>query len=354
MSVDVIQNLRKYEQTLIQRGNPWKEWTAEVYKACDIFAKIIGAKSDEICPHYSASSALISLVSSFKPNGRKKIVTTDLDYPSMGVVLTGLKAHGFEVEIIKHRDGVIYPDDYRRVVDSKTLLVAIFHVSALNGFKQQVEEIVETCRNKGAYLLLDVYQSVGVVPVDVRQMDVDFVVAGATKFLLGLPGSGFLYVKRELVDELRPTAVSWFSQKDPFLFGPEKMNYRDDAKRFEMGTWSVPSMYAAVAGLNIISKIGINRIYDQVEKLKKHFINEANKQGLRFFSPIDEPLGPTLSVWVGNNSHTVELMMRQRKIITSARGPGLRFAHHFFNNRADVEKGVEQLGKVLKRFKSRY
>lgn len=348
MSVDVIHALKKYQQSLLKQGNPWEEWAAEVYKACELFSKIIGAKPEEICPHYSASSALISLLSSFRPNGRKKIVTTDLDYPTIGVTLNGLKEYGFEVEIIKNQEGVIDVNEYRKAVDSDTLLVATFHVSALNGFRQNVKEISEICRGEGAYFLIDVYQSIGVEPVDVRKMDVDFLVAGATKFLLGLPGAGFLYVKQEVVDSLRPSAVSWFSQKDPFRFGPEKMDYRKDAKRFEMGTWSVPSMYAAAAGINIIAEIGVNKIYQHVEKIKKHFINLIYDQGFEFFSPIDESVGPTLSVLIGSKSHEVELLMRRRKVITSARGPGLRFAHHFFNSRQDVQKAVGQLSKVLK------
>jgi selenocysteine lyase/cysteine desulfurase len=348
LSLDVIKAMGRYQESIIKRGNPWEEWMEEVYRASDLFAEIIGAKHGEVCPHYSASSALISLLSAFRPEERRKIVTTDLDYPTLGVALQGARLNGFEVVTLKSMDGVIELDQYEKAVDEKTLMLATFQVSALNGLRQDIRALSEICRSKGAHLLIDAYQGVGAVPIDVEKDGVDFLVAGTTKFLLGIPGAGFLYVRDELAETLEPSAVSWFSQRDPFLFGRERMDYRPGAKRFEMGTWSVVSMYAAAAGMSIIKQLGVGRIWEHVNRMRDRFRDEALARGFELYSPLESPLGPTISLHLGGRSHDIEIWMRRRRVITSARGPGLRFAHHIFNTKTDVERALETLGKALK------
>ncbi len=351
LSLDVVKAIRRYQESIIKWGNPWDEWMEEVYRASALFAEIIGARDGEVCPHYSASSGLISLLSSFKPVGRRKIVTTDLDYPTLGVTLQGARLNGFEVVTVRSTGGIVELDQYEKAVDENTLMLATFQVSALNGFRQDVEALSEICHRRGALLLIDAYQGVGVVPIDVEREGVDFLVAGTTKFLLGIPGAGFLYVRDGLADSLEPSAVSWFSQRDPFLFGPEKMDYRPGARRFEMGTWSVVSMYAAAAGMSIIREIGVEKIWNHVNRMRDFFRDEALSRGFEPYSPVEKPLGPTFSIHVGGRSHEIEKWMRRRRVITSARGPGLRFAHHFFNTRADAEKALDTLEKVLKHAK---
>ncbi|MEM1945180.1 MAG: aminotransferase class V-fold PLP-dependent enzyme [Nitrososphaerota archaeon] len=348
LSIDVMKAIDRYEMTIIRDGNPWEEWMEEVYRASAIFAEIIGATPEEVCPHYSASSALISLFSAFKPGGRDKIVTTDLDYPTLGVTLQGMRSRGFRVVTLRSRDGYIDLDEYERAVDDHTLMVATFQVSALNGFRQDLRALAQLCHARGSYLLADAYQGLGAVPLDVSRDGVDFLVAGTTKFLLGIPGAGFLYVRRDHIDALEPSAVSWFSQRDPFLFGREEMDYRVDAKRFEMGTWGVVSMYAAAAGMSIIRGLGVQKIWEHISKTRDYFRDEALSAGFEPYSNLEKPLGPTISIHVGGRAHDVELSMRRKRVITSARGHGLRFAHHFFNTKSDVDTALETLSRVLR------
>lgn len=349
MSVDVLEAVKSYLSSIVEEGNPWDEWMKTVYEAAACFGEIVQANEEEICPHYSASSALISLISSFTPGRRNKVVTTELDYPSIGVPLAALKKRGFDVEIIRAEQGLVDVEKFRKKVDEKTLLVATFHVSALNGYMQDVKALSEICEAKGAYFLLDAYQSIGAVPIDVKKMGVDFLVAGTTKFLLGIPGAGFLYARKDIFDDLEPTAVSWFSQRDPFLFGPEDLDYRDDAKRFEMGTWSVVSMYAARAGMRLIMRVGVDSIWRRIMKTRNYFVEEVEDAGFQMFSPDLEKIGPTVSLFFGQDSSTVERRLRSKRVIVSARGPGVRFAHHFFNNREQVDRVVEILRKHFRR-----
>ncbi len=350
LSKDVINALREYERSILQLGNPWEIWMERIYGAAALFGALVNAKPEEICPHASATTALIALLSSLpKKNGRRKIITTDLDYPTVGVSVLAAEKWGFKVEVLKNVEGEIPLELYEKKVDDETLLVATFHVSALNGFRQDLKEISRICHDKGCYFMVDAYQSLGAVPLDVKHIEADFLISGATKFLLGIPGAAFLYVRNELIQELEPAAAGWLSQQNPVLFGREQLDYRNDAKRFEHGTWSVASMYAAYAGMKIIKEIGVNAIWERIQKTRNYFISEASSYGFEFLSRLDLPLGPTISLYFGEKSHEVEIALRKRKVITAARGSGVRFAHHFFNTKKDVDRALETLEIIKKR-----
>ena len=349
MSKDVIHALREYERSITRFGNPWDMWMERIYDAVSLFGDLINAKPTEVCPHASATTALIALLSSLPSNNnRRKIITTDLDYPTVGVSVLAAEKWGFKVEVLKNTEGEIPLELYEKRINEETLLVATFHVSALNGLRQDLKAISEICHDRGCYFMVDAYQSLGAVPLDVKQVKADFLISGATKFLLGIPGAAFLYVKEDLVDELEPAAAGWLSQQNPVLFGREKLDYRRDAKRFEQGTWSVASMYAAYAGMRIIKEIGVYRIWEQIQKVRDYFVSEAFDYGFEFFSRTDKPLGPTVSLYFGELSHDVEVSLRRRGVITAARGYGVRFAHHFFNTKNDVDKALETLWKIKK------
>lgn len=348
LSKDVMYALREYERSVIRFGNPWDIWMERIYGAVSLFGDLINAKPTEVCPHASATSALIALLSSLPSNNRRKIITTDLDYPTVGVSVLAAQKWGFKVEVLKNTEGEIPLELYEKGIDEETLLLATFHVSALNGFRQDLKAISEICQDKGCYFLVDTYQSLGTVPLDVKHVNADFLISGATKFLLGIPGAAFLYVREGLVEDLEPAAAGWLSQQNPVLFGREKLDYRTDAKRFEHGTWSVASMYAAYAGMGIIKEIGVSRIWEHVQRVRDYFVSEALDYGFEFLSRIDRPLGPTVSLYFGELSHDVEASLRQRGVITAARGDGVRFAHHFFNTKNDVDKALETLWKIKK------
>jgi selenocysteine lyase/cysteine desulfurase len=236
---------------------------------------------------------------------------------------------------------------YEKIIDERTLITSIPHVYYQNGFKQDIEAICEIAHRKGSLLYVDAYQSLGTEPVDVKATDIDMLASGNLKYLLALSGSAYLYVKKELIPYLKPSATGWFGQEDPFAFDILNFQYASNARRFETGTPSVITAYAAKAGMEIISDIGAENIKMWVDELSRYTIQEVHKRGFETTSPLDiRKKGPTTAISVPD-PHAVEAGLKKRGVVASARGPIIRFAPHFFVTHEDIDKALDALEDVL-------
>lgn len=348
LSIDVKRALNEYVKGWLEKGNPWEDWMSVVSEASALFARLIRAKKSEVGPTFSASSGVSTLMSCLDFNERNKIVVTDLDFPATTTVMVAQIRRGAEIQTIESHDGSVDVADFEEAVDDKTNLVVVAHASSLNGFKMDPKHIADIAHEHGAKVLVDAYQTAGNSVIDVAKMGADFLVAGTQKYLLGIPGSAFLYAKEEYIPLLEPTSTGWFSQKDPFMFGRRKAEFADDANRFQIGTWGVSSHYAARAGIKIILEVGDRKTEQHVSKLTKYTLKRLEESG---FEPLnafeDRERGALVSIRLPN-AHVVEELLRKRRVITSARGPGLRFAYHFFNSEDDVDAGLANLKRITK------
>ena len=311
-----------------------------------LFAKLIKASPEEVAPHFSVSSAFGALLSAFDYGRRNEIVISDMEYPTSNHVVLGQEKFGANVITIKNRNYRVDPDDYRKVTGRKTRLVSAVHVSSLNGFIEDIRSIGKVAHDVNSEVYVDAYQSVGNVPIDVKKDDVDYLTAGTLKYLLGLPGLAFLYVRKELIKELEPAYIGWFSQKDPFQFGAEKLDYADTADRFQSGTWAIPALYTSITGLKVILKEGVPSIREKIMKLTRQAIDLGMELGLRTISPQNDQERGAMVSFVVREPHEMENMLRNEGIITSSRGIGLRIAPHFYNTPADIEKAVKRIAEL--------
>lgn len=340
--------LEEYEHDLLEYGNPWDLWLEKVTIAVRLFSRLINASPEEVFPSFSVSSALGSLLSAFVYGGRSGIVVSDMEYPTTNFIFLAQRRYGAKVKTLRNVEYVIRPDAYSEAIGAQTLLTSAFHVSSMNGFRQDIGLISRIAHEAGSLLYTDAYQSLGAIPVDVRKSRPDFLASGNLKYLLGLPGIAFMYVRRELVRELEPTGIGWFSQKDPFLFGATELRYADTADRFQSGTLSIPSLYAAIEGMKTILEVGADRIEKHVASLTALAIDLASKRGLRTITPtVAEKRGAIVS-FVVDKPHETENRLRKEGIITSSRGIGLRIAPHFYNSPSDIETAVERISKLSK------
>jgi selenocysteine lyase/cysteine desulfurase len=338
--------LEDYRRDLEEYGNPWDLWVNKVEEAKALFARLINAKKDEVAPSFSVSTALDTLLSAFDYSSKNQIVTSDLEFPTTNHILLAQKKRGARLITLNHTNYVLEPEDYEKHVSDNTRLVTAIQVSSINGFKQDVEEIIRLSHRRGAEVYVDSYQAAGHTPIDVRKMDVDYLSSGTLKYLLGLPGLAFLYVREDLIPKLEPVYIGWFSQKDPFLFGARKLEYADNADRFQTGTWSIPSIYTSIAGLKVILEKGVENIREHVCRLTLRAIEQGEKLGLHTISPRrDEKRGAIVS-FVVKNPHELELKLNSMGIVTSSRGVGLRLAPHFYNTEEDIDNAVEQIARL--------
>jgi kynureninase len=232
-------------------------------------------------------------------------------------------------------------------IDERTLLVPISHVLFKNAEIQNVEPIIKRAHEVGAYVVLDCYQSAGVVPFDVTQLDVDFATGGSVKWLCGGPGAGWLYVRPDLAERLEPTFVGWQGHARPFAFEPE-LEYASGATRFLTGTPNVPALYAATAGYDVIEEVGVERIRERSLALTQLLIDLLEVAGFELGSPRDaDRRGGTVLVHTPDDA-AVHRELGERNIICDFRpDAGIRLGPHFYNTEAELRHTVGELSEIV-------
>lgn len=339
---------RAFLESWNDRGMDWDVWIGEVEGARAIFAALIGASPDEVAVTTSVSLATAGLASALDFGGRRrKVVVTEAEFPTVGHVWLAHRKHGAVVEWVPVRDGVVHLEDYERVVDAETRLVSATHAYYLTGFKQDLEALVRLAHQRGALVYVDAYQTLGTCPVNVHELEVDFLASGTQKYLMGTPGIAFLYVRRDLLDTLQPSVTGWFGRTAPFSFDVRTLDWADSARRFDTGTPPVMNAYVARAALEIILEVGPRRIREWTETLSRRLIDGGTARGLRLLGTSDPTRKAPTTAFLCPDSHKVESILRARGILPSARGPVIRLAPHFFTTLEDVDTALDALVEVL-------
>lgn len=343
LSSEVRAAMEAYLDSWDHEGNPWDEWVAEAERLRGEFAALIGAGADEIAITFSASSALNALVGALDLRERPRLLATDHDFPTVGQILLAQVQRGAEVEFVTERDGGIRAEDLAAAVDGRTALVAATHVAYRSGARLDVAAAARVAHEAGALFVLDAYQSLGVQPIDVRAMGVDVLFGGALKYLLGPSGVAFLYVRRELIERLRPLESGWFAQENPFAFDTWHLRYAASANRFQSGSPAIPSVYGARAGLALVRRVGPETVAAHVERLASRLIERASAAGYQVRTPRHpSQRGPLVVLRTRDAEHLASLL-RAGGVICAPRGDGVRCSFHFYNLEEDVDRVLEEL-----------
>ncbi len=345
LAIEVQQAFERYLADRLECGADWGKWVQLYEDVRQRVALLLGASTDEIAVTASASAGLNALASALSfTDGRDKIVVSDFEFPTSGQIWHAQERAGARVEHVpENAQGYIPLEAFERAIDERTRLVAISHVCYRNGARLDVAEITRMARRKGALVLLDCFQSVGVMQVDVKALDVDFAVGGMLKYLLGTAGIGFLYVREGCIPQLTPKASGWFAQADVDAMDVSRNVPSPTARRFQAGTPPVPNCYAALAGLDIILQLGSTAIETYVRELTGRCMDRLLEAGCRLATPReDSRRGPTVAICSSND---VELTARlaERNVITSCRDGNLRAMFHAYNDESDVDALVEGL-----------
>lgn len=344
-SLRLIAALEEFQWSLRSHGAPWDRWMAEVDSARRLFARLIGANEDEIAIVSCASEGAYQVASTIDWGRRPEVVSADLEFPSIAHVWLAQGRHGARVRYVPGDDSATAGEDYGTAIGEDTALVSVPLVSYRGGHRFPVRDIAKAAHAAGARVFVDAYQAVGVLPVDVRDLDCDYLVAGALKYLLGVPGLAFLYCRGGLADDLPPELTGWFGRVNPFSFDPRTLDFADSARRFETGTPAIPSAYAAVAGLTTLSEAGADAaaIERHVNCLAALCTDTLAADGERLFSPADPALrGPQIAI-TDNDPAALTAFLAARRIVASPRGDLLRLSFHYYNNEEDVSTVCEAI-----------
>src|SRR3984893_4373548 len=278
---DAVQTgLESYIASWHEQGSPWETWVNRYEEARTAFAQFINASPDEVAIVTSVSAGINGVASALSLRERKKVVMGEFEFPTMGHIWLAQRPRGAEVEFVRAERNRISADNYEKMIDRNTLIVPLTRVCFKNGFRSEVSAITQIAHRSGALVMLDDYQDCGTRPIDVKAMDLDFFLTGTLKYLLGPPGLAFMYVRRELITSLTPTVTGWFAQANPFAYDPQTFDLSTNARRFESGSPSVPNVYAAVPGFQLLKEIGVENVAAHIRKLTQSLLNCALDLGI--------------------------------------------------------------------------
>ena len=329
-------------------GMDWDAWMTEVALAKAEFARLVGAAQDNIAVFSSVSEAASAVASALPLQGRRtNIVVSDAEFPTVSHVLLAQEQRGARVSWAPIGDGADM-SAYDALIDDRTALVSACHAYYMNGLIQDSARIAGIARDAGALSFVDAYQSLGTIPIDVRALGVDFLASGNLKFLMGIPGIAFLYVRPEIVDTLHPSVTGWFGRADPFAFDARSLDWSPTASRFDTGTPPVINAYIARAGMEIINAIGPANIRAWLVELGQRLIDGGRARGLVLHGSGDMRRKTATAAFIVRDSHAVEHAMRERSVIASARGDVIRLAPHFYSTTDDVDRALDVLAEVVR------
>lgn len=330
-----------------EKGAPWEYWVERGEAARAAFARLINADPDEVAVTTSLSAGVSALASGLRYAGpRSKIVMTDLEFPTIGQIWHAQKSRGARVTIVPpESDGTIPFERLDEAIDDETLLVSITHVSYRTGAMLDAQRIARLAHERGALVLLDAYQSVGSLPVDVRALDVDFLAAGVLKYLLGSAGLAFFYCRRGLAERVWPTATGWFADRDIFEMDHRDYSPAPTAARFQSGTPPVPSIYAGIAGIELTEEIGIADTREHVLALNSRLIEGFDQLRARLVTPRQPKRRGALLCVASTDVDTLVATLAREGIVTSSRDGNLRISAHCYNSTEDVDAVLAALAR---------
>jgi kynureninase len=344
MPAEAETRLAEYAQTWKTRGiRAWAEgWWEMPLTVGNQIGRIIGAPPGSVTMHQNVTIAEAVVLSCFRLDGpRRRIVYEEDNFPSVRYLFQAHRGRGAEIVVVPRGQ------ELGAEIDKRTLLVSTQHVFYKTGEIQDVADITRIAHEAGAYVILDAYQSVGTVPLDVGELGVDFAVGGSVKWLCGGPGAGWLYVRPDLAERLEPSLVGWQAHARPFSFEPE-LDYAESGARFLTGTPNVPALYAATAGYDLVEEVGVRRIRENSMRQTQLLTDLLRLEGFDVTSPLDPARrGGTVTVRTPG-FQGVHRELSERGIICDFRPEtGLRIGPHYFNTDEELAYTVEQISQIV-------
>jgi kynureninase len=355
-----LEYLQQFADEWSGRGvRAWYEGWWEIGRETgNLLAPILGVAKNTISMHQNVTVAQGIVASCFTYDGpRRKIVMTDLEFPSNHYLYEGFRRYGAEIVYVPSPDPVrLDLQRFLDAIDERTLLVPISFVLFKSAFITDIRAIVEKAHRVGALVVVDAYQGAGAVPMELDAWGADFAVGGSVKWLCGGPGAGYLYVRPDLAPTLRPAFVGWAAHESPFDFATGEIRYAASPERFQSGTPNVPSLYSARAGYEIVASIGVPAIRKRSLTLTRRLIDRAAAAGLRLNTPTaDHERGGSVII-EGRGSRSEEKgsfgpevadeLIRRNVLIDYRPGAGIRVAPHFYNTEDEIDRAVETLVRV--------
>ena len=353
MPQGVYDAMKGYADIWAMRGvRAWEErWWMLAAQVGDEIGALMNAPPGSVSTHQNVTTCQAVVASCFDFSGkRNKVVYSDLNFPSVMYFWEAQRAYGARVHMVNTDDGITVPTErLLDAIDEQTLLVPVSHVIFRSAYIQDAKAIVEKAHRVGAHVVLDTFQSLGTVPVDVQALNVDFACGGVLKWLCGGPGVGYLYVRPDLGKKLQPKFTGWFAHQNPFGFEIGPNRYAEPPFRFMNGTSHIPALEAARPGLKIIAEVGIGRIREKSKRQTSRLIDLASGHGWRVNSPRHaEQRGGTVSIDMPDAQEVCGELLKRDILVDYRPRAGVRMSPHFYNKDEELETAIAAVEEILK------
>jgi len=347
----VYEAMRGYADEWATRGvRAWEEkWWMLAAEVGDEIGSLMNAPGSSVSTHQNVTTCQAIVASCFDFSGaRNKVVYSDMNFPSIMYFWEAQQARGARVHMVKTDDGVTVPTErLLDAIDEHTLLVPISHVIFRSAYINDARAIIEKAHRVGALVVLDTFQSLGTVPVDVQALNVDFACGGVLKWLCGGPGVAYLYVRPDLGRQLKPTFTGWMAHREPFDFEIGPIRYTDPPYRFMNGTPNVPALEAARPGLKIVREAGVAQIRAKSLRQTSRLIELADQHGWRVNTPRDpERRGGTVSIDMPNSHEVCRRLLTRDVLVDWRPQAGVRMSPHFYNTDAELETAMATVEEI--------
>jgi len=345
--------LQEFASVWSSRGiRAWEEgWWEMPVTAGNLIGAIIGAGPGDVVMHQNVSICQSIVTSCFDWNGpRNKLVTDGLNFSSNDYIYYGLERQGARICRVSSPDGATLPLELMLdSIDEQTQLVSVSHVAFRSSFVQDLAAITNRAHEMGALVIADLYQSAGVLPVNVRDLGLDFGTGGSVKWLCGGPGAGYLYVRPDLRPRLRPAVTGWMAHCRPFEFEPGPIDYASDAFRFLNGTPGIPALYAARSGYEIVNQIGVDAIRAKSLRQTQRLIELADEAGFPVHSCRDPQMrGGVVVVDVPNAKEVARELARREVLVDFRPNAGIRIAPHFYTADDELDRVMSEIRSIAR------
>ncbi len=328
----------------------YSKWTKQIIATRLACARLINAQPDEIAFVRSTSHGISNVAGGLDWKPGDNVLIFEREFPSNLYPWLNLQRKGVVIKTIPSYNGRVLFDDIIQLIDSKTRLLAISSVQFANGFRIDLKKVGNLCRDRNVFFCVDAIQSLGVLPMDVRECSIDFLSADAHKWLLGPEGIGIFFCRKELAERINPPIIGWKSVQNELDFDHPVFSLKTDALRFEEGSTNLLGIFGLGAALELLLEVGIPTIEKRVLGLGDVIIREAGKRGYSVLTP-EERRERGGHVTIAGNFDPVLThdALRKKGIMVSARGGGLRVSPHFYNTEEELFRLFQKLDKVLRR-----
>ena len=348
----VHEAMQAYTDIWATRGvASWEEkWWMLAAEVGNQIGALLNAPKGSVSCHQNVTLCQATIASCFDFSGpRNKVVYSDLNFPSVMYFWEAQRERGAQVHMVPTDDGIHVPlDRLLDAIDEQTLIVPISHVIFRSSFIQDAKAIIEKSHSVGAYVVLDSFQSLGTLPVDVQALDADFAVGGVLKWLCGGPGTAYLYVRPDLGEKLEPKLTGWTAHENPFSFQIGPIRYTAPSYKFMNGTPNIPALYAAQPGLRIVSEVGVDRIREKSVRQTARLVELADRHGWQVNSPRNPAeRGGTVSIDLPHAPEVCRELVNRRIFVDYRPKAGIRFSPHFYTRDEEIDVAIAAVQEIL-------